>query len=472
MLRPYDLLENVLIEIEKGIREGINLNTLAEKYSLSVRHLQRLFKFAFNRTLGSYIYSRRLAASLDDMVKTDSNILDIALNYGYAYEQSYINAFKREFGVTPGDLRKSGHIVKVQPPLHLFDENRLSDGLLFGPDIVMVPQFHVIGKKHKLSNRDALPMASFLSAQFCFYERQNIPTAINSGVLMEISSEAEKDVDYRYFMPSVQVRTYDGIPKGFDYYTFPTSLCARFRFISRTSYEELNMHIADEMYQAIDNFMDSEDQKYFLERKRLRFNKFDSSVIHENYSLWEWFAPVVDKTAMEIPTFKPSGIKSVYKQELPTLRFIGKKCNVTPEPKNVLNLLYTWQLNSCFSDIEKQSGIDYKAFFDGGDAYISLVREKDGSIEHWMGMFMPVGTEVPEGYEALDFPKMKIGVCCLYGKRDEIVGYEVKPREKLKEDGFALRNVQWYFRRFNWCGFYKEDIYGKYLLDYCYPVES
>ena len=120
MLRPYGLLENVLIDIEMGIGEGVNLNTLAEKYGITIRHLRRLFKFAFKQSLGGYIRLRKLAASLGDLLKTDSNILDIALDYGFDYEQSYLAAFKREFGITPGNFRKSGLVVKTKPPLQQF----------------------------------------------------------------------------------------------------------------------------------------------------------------------------------------------------------------------------------------------------------------------------------------------------------------------------------------------------------------
>jgi AraC family transcriptional regulator len=113
-----DLLENVLTDIEKGIGDGINSVILAEKYALSEGHLRKLFRSAFKQSLGGYIRSRRLTASLDDLFKTNSKILDIALEYNFDYEQSYINAFKREFGITPGNFRKSARIVKVTPPLN------------------------------------------------------------------------------------------------------------------------------------------------------------------------------------------------------------------------------------------------------------------------------------------------------------------------------------------------------------------
>jgi AraC family transcriptional regulator len=114
MLRRYNLLENVLIDIEEGIGKGIYSGILAEKHALSEGHLRRLFRFAFKRSLGGYIRSRRLKASVNDLLNSNSNILNIALKYGFCYEQSYINAFKREFGTTPGDFRKSGRIVKAE----------------------------------------------------------------------------------------------------------------------------------------------------------------------------------------------------------------------------------------------------------------------------------------------------------------------------------------------------------------------
>ena len=129
MLRPYDLMENVLYDVEKGIRAGINVDILAKRYSLSYRHLQRIFKTAFKQTLAEYIRSRKLAASLDDLLKKDLKIFDIALEYGFGYEQTYIRAFKHEYGITPGHLRKSRHFVKTKLPLYLFDKSKFPNGL-------------------------------------------------------------------------------------------------------------------------------------------------------------------------------------------------------------------------------------------------------------------------------------------------------------------------------------------------------
>jgi len=114
MGKTDNLLEKVLVNIEEGIRDGINVDIVVKKHSLSERHLQRLFKLAFNQSLGFYIRSRKLAASIDDLLNTDLNVLDIALDYGFEYEQSYIRAFKREFGITPGNFRKTGQTIEYK----------------------------------------------------------------------------------------------------------------------------------------------------------------------------------------------------------------------------------------------------------------------------------------------------------------------------------------------------------------------
>jgi len=124
MIGRFNLLENIMIDIEEGIRKGINVDILAKKYSLSYRHLQRLFKLTFQQSLADYIRSRRLVESLSDLLLKDTKLFDIALEFGFGYEQTYIRAFKREFGMTPGEFRKTGYAVKANLLLHLFNENK------------------------------------------------------------------------------------------------------------------------------------------------------------------------------------------------------------------------------------------------------------------------------------------------------------------------------------------------------------
>jgi AraC family transcriptional regulator len=72
MFKPYELLENLLLDIEDNIKNDINTSVLCKKYDISNSYLRKLFNFAFNQSIAAYIRSRKLAASLNDILETDS----------------------------------------------------------------------------------------------------------------------------------------------------------------------------------------------------------------------------------------------------------------------------------------------------------------------------------------------------------------------------------------------------------------
>jgi AraC family transcriptional regulator len=295
VIRPYDLLESVLIDIEKGIGKGIDSGILAKKHALSERHLRRVFTFAFKQSLAGYIRSRKLAASLDDLLKTDSNILDIALEYGFCYEQSYISAFKREFGVTPGDFRRSGHIVKVKPPLHLFDENKMPDGLFFGPDIVMVPRFHIVGKLHRIPIADSVTLAPEAGRNFWYNERAKIKAVVNPDVYIGMTRKLNYDTGFSEYMPSVQVEKFKDIPQGLSEDTFDSALCAKFRYMGQHHYSVIDRKVATSMYEAIWKFAKADQCKYTLLRETGYFERIDTGLYDGTYCQMEWFVLVEEK---------------------------------------------------------------------------------------------------------------------------------------------------------------------------------
>jgi len=293
MLKPYDLLENLLLDIENGIKNNINVSVLSKKYCFSEGHLRRLFSFAFKQSIASYIRSRRLAASLNDILETNANIVAIADEYGFDYEQSYIRAFKHEFGITPGDLRKTGQIIKIKPPLHLFNENRLGDNAIFGPDIVMVPRFHVIGKYHRTSLSDPKKV---IGKQFWYNERLLIKQAVNPNIYIGLTRNYNRKTGALEYLTSVQVKNFKNIPQGLRKDTFDTSLCARFRYIGQHHYSDIDRNVAGLMYEAIKEYSHNNQDKYVLSTDKICFEKIDTKLYDETYCQMEWFTPVSEKT--------------------------------------------------------------------------------------------------------------------------------------------------------------------------------
>ncbi len=294
-MKPYELLTHILEEIECKISEELDIEELAVSFSLSSVHLQRIFKFAFGVPLASYIRSRRLSASLDNLLKTNLNIVDIANEYGFDYEQSYIRAFKREYGLTPGELRKTSQIIKVTPPLQLFDSNKLADGVLFGPEIVMVPQFYVIGRRHPIPFPESSTLPPKVAKEFWYKERNLIKNAVNPDIYFGLTRIPEGDTDCSYYLPSVQVKELKNIPFGLVGDKFPASLCVRFHYIGQHHYDDINAYIAQGMYDAILAFVHDKNEKYDSYHNRLYFEKIDTGAYDGTYCQMEWFTPVFEK---------------------------------------------------------------------------------------------------------------------------------------------------------------------------------
>jgi AraC family transcriptional regulator len=288
MQKPNVLLESVLNQIENGVKEDVNSDFIAENVGISSAHLQRLFKFAFKKTLGSYIRTRKLTASLESLFNTNSSILNIALEYGFGYEQTYIRAFKQEFGVTPGTARRKNQMVKITYPLNLFNAKLLDNGIMFKPEIVMIPKFHVIGRKFQIPYNGSLNMAPRVAKHFWANDRFKIANQVKPNVYIGLTRTVGIDADYTLYLPSVQVKTLRETPEELEGFTFPTSLCAMFCYIGQHHYFDINRNKAKNMYSAIEKFFDCEYSRV----SDMYFERIDTETYDGSYCQMEWFATI------------------------------------------------------------------------------------------------------------------------------------------------------------------------------------
>lgn len=59
--------------------------------------------------------------------------------------------------------------------------------------------------------------------------------------------------------------------------------------------------------------------------------------------------------------------------------------------------------------------------YEDGNACLGYMRFKQGEpFQYWIGRFVPLATEVSEGFEALELAASELGVCWLQGKEPEI----------------------------------------------------
>ncbi len=166
----------------------------------------------------------------------------------------------------------------------------------------------------------------------------------------------------------------------------------------------------------------------------------------------------------------------VYRQSVPAVRFIGKKYGEEDGAGGGFGRQWeTWFANNWFEPLEKS--FDRTSFYEDSDAYIGLMRWKDGEpFEYWIGMFCPEGTAVPEGYGHHDFPASDLGVVWLYGKDGEVYGQEGKCSESCSKEGFKIitdgQGACWFFERYGCPRFTTPDEKGNIILDVCHYIEK
>lgn len=170
-------------------------------------------------------------------------------------------------------------------------------------------------------------------------------------------------------------------------------------------------------------------------------------------------------------------IVKTYKQGIPTMRFIGIKYGDEDRTNGGFSLKWEeWFETGRFKKLESLITEDFRQVYEDFDAYVGLMRYKEGEeFQYWIGMFLPEGTIVPEGFEYIDFPASNLGVCWLYGPESELFFKEDECAKKLSEEGYEIvpdkKGAWWFFERYGCPRFINPDEDGKVILDICYFVK-
>lgn len=153
--RYLETLTRVIDRIERTLPSSIGLDELSAEACLSKYHLHRVFRALTGFPLAEYARARRLSASLDALLGSDRTVLDIALDFGFSHEQSYIRAFRAQWGMSPGECRERKPLVPVTAPLSPDDLVSVGhDGALACPRLVIRPALHLCGKRQFITDAD------------------------------------------------------------------------------------------------------------------------------------------------------------------------------------------------------------------------------------------------------------------------------------------------------------------------------
>jgi transcriptional regulator GlxA family with amidase domain len=104
-------LSQIVAIMEANLEEPLELEELAQLNEVSVRQLERLFHKYLERTPSQYYLELRLNRARDLLLRSESQVRDIALACGFASPAHFSKCYSRFFGHSPRGERK-------QSPLH------------------------------------------------------------------------------------------------------------------------------------------------------------------------------------------------------------------------------------------------------------------------------------------------------------------------------------------------------------------
>lgn len=91
--------------VEGHLADDVDVTMLAGVADLSPAHFARAFAATLGMTPYRYVMTRRLARGRELLVRTRRSALDVALAVGFKTPSHFTARFRREFGLTPRDVR-------------------------------------------------------------------------------------------------------------------------------------------------------------------------------------------------------------------------------------------------------------------------------------------------------------------------------------------------------------------------------
>ena len=104
---PGEKLRELLLHLDRNYIEKYNRAELAGKFGMNEDYMCQVFRKKTGTTISNYINRKRVDASKDLLLNTDSKIIDIAFHVGFESLVHFHREFKKSVGMTPQGYRKN-----------------------------------------------------------------------------------------------------------------------------------------------------------------------------------------------------------------------------------------------------------------------------------------------------------------------------------------------------------------------------
>lgn len=105
--KSLDKLKLIMKKIETDYQENLTVGEMAELSGFSQSHFMKFFKANMGTSFIEYLNEYRLSMAARLLITSSMDILHIAVDTGFSNISYFNRIFKKKFGMTPGQYRKS-----------------------------------------------------------------------------------------------------------------------------------------------------------------------------------------------------------------------------------------------------------------------------------------------------------------------------------------------------------------------------
>jgi len=219
--------------IEENLDQDIKAMDVAQEAAFSRYHFHRIFTALVGRSVAGYIRRRRLTEAAHELIATGKKIIDIALDYQFETPESFTRAFKKMYGLTPGQYRKQGKNVEYLHQTKLDEDilRHLKGGFSMEPKIVIKDEFKIVGMRifGENSNNEIKELWNKFMPRIGEIKhriKEDLSQDISYGICYP-SDDMSETGEFEY-IASVEVSRLDEIPEGMVGRTIPRQKYAVF----------------------------------------------------------------------------------------------------------------------------------------------------------------------------------------------------------------------------------------------------
>lgn len=290
MMNSKEIIEACINYIEDNLATKITLEDVAARIGVSKFYLHRMFKALTGESLIDYAQSRKLTSSINELIHTNMRMIDIALEYGFDHEQSYIRAFRKKFGHTPFRVRSEQISMEIKEKINIHDVLSVHNSITYRPFYVFRQKFCLIGHRHKLLSRSGDNTASVLGNDFFYTEKHKVANILNPHIYFGYTDWKEYDNGYIQYIPSVQVPDLTQIPEGMTGICVPAHKYVVFRFVGFFRPDEIRGRQVGRL--LVHLYRRWITNSGFRSAEPFRFEYVDTSLSNDNYCELDIYQPI------------------------------------------------------------------------------------------------------------------------------------------------------------------------------------